>query len=140
MISGNRRIPLVYSNEKDKDPTYFKYVPGNLRVIKFGCVCPPPPPDVCTPPTSVDFQIVDSNFLSITFPSGNLIAEYSADLFNVTDNVVAVNNILSGITTGGTYLAINNLTSGKMYKIKLYTTDFSPNCNFTVESNIVTAP
>jgi len=47
MISGNRRVPLVHSTEKAKEPQYFKYVPDKLRVVKFGCICPPPPP---TPP------------------------------------------------------------------------------------------
>ncbi len=51
MISGNRRIPLIHSNTtKSKEPQYFKYVPDKLRVVKFGCLCPPPP----IPPSPVD--------------------------------------------------------------------------------------
>lgn len=42
MISGNRRIPLIHSNSKSKEPQYFKYVPNKLRVVKFGCLCQPP--------------------------------------------------------------------------------------------------
>lgn len=44
MISGNRRIPLVYSNQKSKEPQYFRYVPEKLQVIKFSCICTPIPP------------------------------------------------------------------------------------------------
>jgi photosystem II stability/assembly factor-like uncharacterized protein len=37
MISGNRRIPLVYSNSKAKDPILMKYSPGRLSLVKIGC-------------------------------------------------------------------------------------------------------
>ncbi len=43
MISGNRRIPLAYSNQKAKEPIFMKYVPASQRTVKIGCVCPPPP-------------------------------------------------------------------------------------------------
>jgi hypothetical protein len=37
---------LVHSNSKAKEPQYFRYVPEKLRVVKFGCLCPPPPVNV----------------------------------------------------------------------------------------------
>lgn len=41
IISGKRRIPLVYNSQKGKEQQFFKYVPSSLRVIKLGCDCPP---------------------------------------------------------------------------------------------------
>lgn len=46
MISGNRRIPLIYSNQKEKEPQHFRYVPEKLRVVKLRCLCPPYVPPV----------------------------------------------------------------------------------------------
>ena len=41
MISGNRRIPVVHSSNKEKQQIFFRYVPEKLRVIKIGCDCLP---------------------------------------------------------------------------------------------------
>ena len=40
MISGKRRIPLVYSNQKAKDPIFYRYIPQQLRLVKFGYSIP----------------------------------------------------------------------------------------------------
>lgn len=55
MISGNRRIPLVYSNQKAKDPVYMKYSPGSSRTVRIACICTPPalPPPL---PTEVFYR------------------------------------------------------------------------------------
>ena len=41
IISGKRRVPLVYNSQKGKEQQFFKYVPSSLRVIKLGCDCVP---------------------------------------------------------------------------------------------------
>jgi hypothetical protein len=47
MISGNRRIPLWYGSQQQKQQIFFKYVPAYHRAVRIGCICPPPPsPDV----------------------------------------------------------------------------------------------
>lgn len=59
MISGNRRIPLVYSNQKAKDPIFFRYMPDKLRIIKFGCVCSQP-----TPPAPIPTEVFYRYYLA----------------------------------------------------------------------------
>ena len=84
MISGNRRIPLVYSNQKAKDPVYMKYSPGSSRTVRIACICIPPIPPVV--PTEATYYY---DFTGDTTPSSGYVFVISPGTkirINVTDS------------------------------------------------------
>ena len=122
MISGNRRIPLVYSGEKGKDPVYFKYVPDKLRVIRFGCICPPV---ITTPvPTEATYYY---NF------TGNITPGTGFALVISTGTTVRINNIDSSGNNQTLFLtALSTASTITFTSIAAPTTFF----NFSVNSAI----
>jgi len=107
MISGNRRIPLVYSNQKAKDPVYMKYVPSQNRVIKFGCLCPLTPviPQYNVVIRSIGVDPGTTN-MSVTI-SGSTdpitsLPIYVLQFSNTFKNFSSASNFLLGMSTSTT--------------------------------------
>jgi hypothetical protein len=117
IISGNRRIPIVYSSQKAKDQQFFKYVPEKLRVIKLSCICIPP-----TPPVTSAFYFY--NFTNIAPPGPNYAIARSLTLIQI--NIIDSNN-----TNQSTFL--NTLSTASTIT---YTSNTSPSnyITFTVTS------
>jgi len=117
MISGKRRIPLVYSNQKAKDPIYFKYVPDKLRIIKFGCLCPPPIPLIPeyvlvsgtngVNPGSGNFTII----LSGAVDPGTLLPIYVLQFSNTFKNSSDATSFLNNMSTATSISLIKDVSN-----------------------------
>lgn len=89
MISGNRRIPLVYSNQKAKEQITYRYSPVIKGILRVNC-CPPVP---IPPPVNTD-----PVFLSVTATgdpgSGNWAPEFISFPTNIS-LLISIYNVYS---------------------------------------------
>ncbi len=111
MISGKRRIPLVYSNQKAKDPIFYRYIPQQLRLVKFGYSIP-----VTIPiPTEVFYRYFFGGITGRTKYATIIFETPISIKISVTDiNDVDQTNFLQKMSTATT-ITLTSVTNPTIY-------------------------